>query len=425
VFKRGISFNNIAMSKSKESMEPILKVCLGCGHCSEKMDKCKICKDELKVKSYYCSKACQSRDWTRHKAFHKEKARSISAGTESSSVGDDADENGMTPLMKACFEGDWRGAETLLKAGADATVVDHQGLSAMNYAISGRKLKVVEVLCKLAPPSLIAQGTSSWRNSTCLMQACYIGNLEMLKVLTLTGGNELLAAADADGRTCLHMACKFGHLDLVRFLLKTGGQPLLLHKDLDGHTCLAGVIENDRADVCKLLLEAGGEALLSSKNISGNSPVSDACLLGSTKVLRAMASAVGPRLVDILMTDNCSSLMTACNKGHVSAVETVAALPGSAPLFLRPGEDGCACVHAAVNSGNPAVLRAVLRAGGADQIFLASPAWLCTPLHVACGADRAETASALLAAAGDPAGRERLLYAADKNGDTPAHTAAM
>ena len=34
-------------------MEPIVKVCVACGKCLEKMDKCSICKQKFKIKTYY------------------------------------------------------------------------------------------------------------------------------------------------------------------------------------------------------------------------------------------------------------------------------------------------------------------------------------------------------------------------------------
>jgi hypothetical protein len=48
----------------------LLKVCVCCGKCSEKMSKCAVCKKQG-LKKYYCGKACQEKDWSKHKKIHK------------------------------------------------------------------------------------------------------------------------------------------------------------------------------------------------------------------------------------------------------------------------------------------------------------------------------------------------------------------
>ena len=389
------------------------------------MNKCKICKTDFKIKSYYCSKDCQSKDWILHKALHKEKAQALLNGISEDPVSDDVDENGMSTLMKLCYEGDWKAVEKLMKAGVDATAVDKQGLTALSYAISGRRPKVVSVLCKYAPPSLITMGPPSWKNASCLAQACFIGHLEILKILASTGGPESLLTTDADGRTCLHTACKFGHVELVHYLLSAGGRDLLFRQDIDGRTCLFAAIEDSRAEICRVLIEVGGEALLRVRDVCGNSCVYCACFKGSPNVMRVFVKAVGPRLVEILADDSSSGLMQACAAGHAAVVDIILALPGAAPLLRRVGAEGCCCVHGAADSGHAGLLRSVLRVGGADQASLTCSGELrITPLHVAAAKDRAEAVQVLLAAVDDDSARERLLHMPKNDGDTALHVAA-
>ena len=57
----------VSLNNEEQFVEPLLKVCLNCGTVSEKMDKCLICKQKYKAKSYYCSKNCQRKDWPAHR----------------------------------------------------------------------------------------------------------------------------------------------------------------------------------------------------------------------------------------------------------------------------------------------------------------------------------------------------------------------
>jgi len=59
---------------------------------------------------------------------------------------DAASPNGSTPLMMAARYGDQRSVQVLLEAGADATLRNQQGLSAMDFADSADRPKVVEAI---------------------------------------------------------------------------------------------------------------------------------------------------------------------------------------------------------------------------------------------------------------------------------------
>jgi ankyrin repeat protein len=402
------------------SKEPLLKVCLGCGQCTEKMDKCKICKDEFKIKSYYCTKECQKKDWTRHKALHKASGK---GETRESAplveVPQDYDENGMTQLMKLCYDGDWKAVQKLLNAGADPSQVDWQGLTALNYAISANRVKVVQVLCSMAPRSLILRGPAAWKSSSCLFQAAYKGNLDILKSLVEAAGQDALFKPDSDGRTCLHAACKHGRIELVRYLLEVGGIPLLFCKDVDQRTCLFAACEDNRADVVARLLESGGDKLLEIRDFQRNSCIMYLCQRGHLQSLRATIKAVGAaRFIEIQLGDVHGALFDAFARNNTPVADILLALPGAGALVRRRATES-SCLYAAADIGNVAALRTILRLGGADELFEKEPTIGYTCLHVAASRGRAE-AAALLAEAGG----ERLVLMPDAHGDTCLHVAA-
>jgi hypothetical protein len=125
-----------------DDVEPLIKICLLCKKRAEKMDKCKICKEKFRTKSYYCSKACQESDWPQHKLQHKNFAARVEldgneAGLKLSiSQIQLVDRNGTTPLMINSFIGNVNEVTKLLLAeDTDVTAVDKQGLSVLDYAL--------------------------------------------------------------------------------------------------------------------------------------------------------------------------------------------------------------------------------------------------------------------------------------------------
>eukprot|EP00291_Cryptomonas_curvata_P022079 CAMPEP_0172166444 /NCGR_PEP_ID=MMETSP1050-20130122/8984_1 /TAXON_ID=233186 /ORGANISM="Cryptomonas curvata, Strain CCAP979/52" /LENGTH=247 /DNA_ID=CAMNT_0012837053 /DNA_START=307 /DNA_END=1047 /DNA_ORIENTATION=- len=247
-------------------MEPILKRCRACGKCSERMDKCPIC-NGFKLKWYYCSRNCQTADWTNHKQHHKTLSRSrdgpdrlepdIASNPLKKPGAEERDSNGMTPLLLKASDGDWRAVERLMLEGADATIADDQGFTALHFASFFGHLDVARILIANGPKGLAVQTTPD--DFSCLYVASQKGHLEIVKFLNEEGGEALLLRTTVDNATCLHAASQEGHLDVVRYLTKVGGEPLLLKTSPDGRSCLHLASQIGQLAVVKHLIEAGGE----------------------------------------------------------------------------------------------------------------------------------------------------------------------
>ena len=121
-------------------------------------------------------------------------------------------------LMMQASQGNWRAVKALLISGADRTVADHQGLTALHIATYFCHVKVVQVL--------LAEAEAS----------------------------ELLITTVRDGLTCMHFASKYGNVEIVKLLAEAGGETLLLKTTFEGATALHYACENGKADIVRTLL---------------------------------------------------------------------------------------------------------------------------------------------------------------------------
>jgi hypothetical protein len=49
-----------------------MNVCAACGKISVQMKKCPTCAEKHNIRTCYCSKECQVKDWNEHKVKHKQ-----------------------------------------------------------------------------------------------------------------------------------------------------------------------------------------------------------------------------------------------------------------------------------------------------------------------------------------------------------------
>jgi hypothetical protein len=94
---------------------------------------------------YYCSKSCQTADWKVHKRQHDNLTSDIDRGT-AVHHSEARDVNGVTVLISKAADGDWRAVKKLLAAGADSTLSDNEGFTALHHAAFYGHLAVVNAL---------------------------------------------------------------------------------------------------------------------------------------------------------------------------------------------------------------------------------------------------------------------------------------
>uniref|UniRef100_F7AES6 Ankyrin repeat domain 55 n=2 Tax=Ornithorhynchus anatinus TaxID=9258 RepID=F7AES6_ORNAN len=165
------------------------------------------------------------------------------------------DNEGMTSLHWAAFHSRPRHAQTLLRKGADPTLLDKDFKTALHWAVqSGNRILCSILLGHARSPSII--------NSD-----------------------------DENGKTCMHIAAAGGYSDIIAELARVpqcNAQAL----DVDDRTPLHWAAAAGRADCVQTLLQLGVDS--SPRDTSENTPLAYALFCGHTACVRLLSRESGP-----------------------------------------------------------------------------------------------------------------------------------
>ena len=162
---------------------------------------------------------------------------------------------GMTPLMVAANKGYLRLARILLNNGANMSMKDDHGATALHFSAEG-------------------------------------GHLALTKMLTREGADPH-SVTEAEGRTPLHAAAEEGHSEVISTLLDAGADPDSRTKD--GQTPLFAAMMKGHVDATRALLRAKADPSLgwTAKSNNTYSPLDIAVFEGHTDVVREVVKQVG------------------------------------------------------------------------------------------------------------------------------------
>ncbi|GCC52565.1 hypothetical protein SanaruYs_28020 [Chryseotalea sanaruensis] len=139
------------------------------------------------------------------------------------------DKEGDTPLIKACKMNKIEAVKKLLEHGADLSLVNERGESAMTHAVSNiiyngdNQLKEILVEYGAAAPKILGDVDVDEVNEngdTAIILASEVGPLEKLKKLISRGAN--VNHQNKEGKTALMLACCSAGEEKVELLLKSG-----------------------------------------------------------------------------------------------------------------------------------------------------------------------------------------------------------
>lgn len=151
-----------------------------------------------------------------HTAAHNGHADMVSVLLQLGANPNSTDNQGATPLMRACRAGDGTSTvstilRSLLEAGAEPTLEDERGGLAIHFAAARCDTQVVEVLLSKAPSTLNHKDHGGKTPLAVAAQECRDSTMSLL-----------LSVGASDWWAALGFAMQLGKESSVRFLLKNG-----------------------------------------------------------------------------------------------------------------------------------------------------------------------------------------------------------
>lgn len=199
---------------------------------------------------------------------------------------DTADNNGLTPLMRAVFDGDTSFVSTLIFRGADVNFKTRHGRTSLMLAAGFCNAEITRLLisedadinatatpnvetaliiatrggCTEIVRMLLKKGAKS--GSSALLLASSLGHTEIVRLFLKHGA--AVNSSDLNGKTALMLAAQRGFSEIVRMLLEKGCDVNARDKML--RTALMCAVRNGYVEIAKMLLEKGAAVDLRDRN---------------------------------------------------------------------------------------------------------------------------------------------------------------
>ena len=347
--------------------------------------------------------------------------------------------DGQTPLGVAAAYGHAEVVKILLAAGAEAKVVDNQGLTPLQQAMINQHWPVLQVLLashldlgSYDPDSLLEQAIESegWETidlllhrrdaglpsstpSRLLSQAARKGKVSVVRRLVETYP-DTPDTADADNKlTPLAWAAREGHVEVIEILLEHGRD--VNSRDGEDKTPLERAVEGGQDEAATVLLEAQGV----ETDIKDSSSTTLLAMAAREGMRRTVQRLLQLEVIDPNAVDNLghTALSLAAERGHT---ETVRELLENAQVSLRLEGPANAQnpLFCAVRANQSEVVGLLVQRDGIGDL-IGDAATGRTALSVACARGHLETVKALLTA------KNALVPTlADRDGKTPLCWAA-
>uniref|UniRef100_A0AAQ4Q1Q0 Ankyrin repeat domain 52a n=1 Tax=Gasterosteus aculeatus aculeatus TaxID=481459 RepID=A0AAQ4Q1Q0_GASAC len=314
------------------------------------------------------------------------------------------------PLLPQADKGHWQALRVLTETAAYVDMQDAAGRSVLYLAAQKGYARCVEVL--------LAQGASCLLNDNRLMWtpihvAASNGHSDCLRMMIDYGEEgDLTNVADKFGQTPLMLAVLGGHTDCVHYLLEKDALPDA--KDKRGSTSLhrGAVLGHD--DCVTALLEHKASALC--RDVQGRTPLHYAASRGHTEILASMVQAAMATDHQDKLLDNkqYTPLHWAAYKGHEDCLEVLLEFK----TFIHEEGNPFTPLHCALMNGHSGAAERLLESAGVHMINTRDAKGR-TPLHAAAFAEDVAGLQLVLRHgteinAVDNSGCSALMVAADK-----------
>ncbi len=160
------------------------------------------------------------------------------------------DPDGTTPLHWAVHRNDLKGAETLVRSGADVNATNRYGVPPLSLAATNGNAAMLELLLKAGANPNAAQA----EGETVLMMAARTGVPAAIQTL-LAHGADVNAKESWRGQTALMWAAADGHAEAIKVLLEAGGQ--INARSSAGWTAFLFAVREGQVAAARALLAGG------------------------------------------------------------------------------------------------------------------------------------------------------------------------
>eukprot|EP01102_Stenamoeba_stenopodia_P010744 TRINITY_DN3264_c0_g1_i1.p1 TRINITY_DN3264_c0_g1~~TRINITY_DN3264_c0_g1_i1.p1 ORF type:complete len:527 (-),score=124.71 TRINITY_DN3264_c0_g1_i1:1146-2726(-) len=171
------------------------------------------------------------------------------------------------------------GLSLLLDCGADPSILDASGRTALHIAVLEGQIDCLDVLLRKHAQINATEGKNQ---RTALHLAIYSNKLEIARRLIEAG--IMVNAEDINGETPLQFACKQQNNEAIKLLLKNGANPNAM--DIDGMPCLYYCALQSNKEGLQLLIGAG--ASIDIQDGLGTTPLLRSCYSGELDCMRTL-----------------------------------------------------------------------------------------------------------------------------------------
>ena len=254
-----------------------------------------------------------------------------------------------TELLHYATEGNLTAIKQLVAMGADITIRNEGGQSALMFAAQNGHTDIVTLLVD-AGADVNAQADDG---ATALIFASMFNHPSSVEILLKNGADPDLSTYHY-GQTTLMVADAGGNVEIVQILLSNG--VVADTRDTDGSSALRYALSQQHYTVAKLLMDKGSS--INGMASNGLTPLIDAVIINNIHAVQFLINNGAD--INLYHREGASALVYAAAKGFQPIVELL--IESGAAIDAKAG-DGQTALIAATRGGYYSIVEVLLDAG--------------------------------------------------------------